>query len=240
MSRQVQTPFCSVCFKAGRPDFNTHYVRAVAADPNSKVTCPYILGSVCKYCRETGHWISRCPILAKKGTQSGGGRTPDYKDVFAAPVVNRGVKTDSRPSEGPALRWAKQVQTLYEVYCEDHETMTPPITPPGSPSLSSLPSLPSLSCSTTFLPCSPPGSPPLQSVKKGVPLKKALVTRQNARPSNQSDHVEGLMKVGGGFAALVMESDEEEEEEGEEPPGPTIIPTRQNACSWADSDSDDE
>ena len=52
--------FCAVCSSAGRPDFDTHYVRADKFDRNSAITCPYLLSIQCRTCGENGHTASYC------------------------------------------------------------------------------------------------------------------------------------------------------------------------------------
>ena len=57
--------FCSMCYKAGRAGFNTHFVRE-SADPKSKVTCPFLLALECRYCKNAGHTKNYCPVLKAK------------------------------------------------------------------------------------------------------------------------------------------------------------------------------
>ena len=53
---------CNMCVKANREDFNTHSVR----DSTGKVTCPYLLSIICRYCKTSGHTVSYCPVLKLK------------------------------------------------------------------------------------------------------------------------------------------------------------------------------
>lgn len=55
-----QAKFCAVCHAAGRPDYDTHYVRADKFDRSSAITCPYLLSIECRICGETGHTSSYC------------------------------------------------------------------------------------------------------------------------------------------------------------------------------------
>jgi len=55
-----QAKFCAVCHAAGRPDYETHYVRADKFDRSSAITCPYLLSIECRICGETGHTSSYC------------------------------------------------------------------------------------------------------------------------------------------------------------------------------------
>ena len=53
---------CTMCVKAKRDDFNTHSIR----DSTGKVTCPYLLSIICRYCKTSGHTVSYCPVLKEK------------------------------------------------------------------------------------------------------------------------------------------------------------------------------
>ena len=65
--QRMSKPFCKVCFQAGFPPerYNSHYVRENPS-PTSRVVCPTLLSLKCNYCKNTGHTISHCPILAEK------------------------------------------------------------------------------------------------------------------------------------------------------------------------------
>jgi hypothetical protein len=52
--------FCAVCNAAGRPDYNTHFVRADKFDRNSAITCPYLQSIQCRICGGKGHTASYC------------------------------------------------------------------------------------------------------------------------------------------------------------------------------------
>ena len=56
-----KTPFCNMCFKAGKPasEYKSHRLYNKA----SVVVCPYLLSIECRYCHEKGHTKSHCPIL---------------------------------------------------------------------------------------------------------------------------------------------------------------------------------
>lgn len=67
MSSSKKTPFCGVCYKAGKPkDVYTNHWTRESPDPKSKVTCPTILNTVCKYCKEKGHTMKYCRMLNNK------------------------------------------------------------------------------------------------------------------------------------------------------------------------------
>ena len=55
-----QAKFCAVCHAAGRPEYDTHYVRADKFDRSSAITCPYLRSIECRICGETGHTSRYC------------------------------------------------------------------------------------------------------------------------------------------------------------------------------------
>lgn len=63
MNAQRNTTYrCKVCFDAGKPDtlYNSHFVRATP-NKNSRVVCPTLLSTICRYCHKEGHTYSHCP-----------------------------------------------------------------------------------------------------------------------------------------------------------------------------------
>ncbi len=65
--------FCKVCHDAGKPesDYTSHHVRSLPdRQGNTKVTCPTLLNTECRYCYELGHTAKFCPaIAARKKTE---------------------------------------------------------------------------------------------------------------------------------------------------------------------------
>ena len=68
--------FCAVCSSAGRPDYNTHFVRADKFDRNSAITCPYLLSIQCRICGGNGHTASYCKFQSQSQQQSRPQRLP--------------------------------------------------------------------------------------------------------------------------------------------------------------------
>ena len=66
--------FCSMCSKAGRVGFDTHFVRA-SREPYAAITCPFLLAIECRYCKKSGHTKNYCPMLNEKITDSTKGKT---------------------------------------------------------------------------------------------------------------------------------------------------------------------
>jgi len=60
-------PFCKVCFDAGKPesDYTSHHVRSLPdRTGNTKILCPTLLNTECRYCSGVGHTTKFCPTLA--------------------------------------------------------------------------------------------------------------------------------------------------------------------------------
>lgn len=66
-SSKARTPYCGVCFKAKQPAsvYNSHWTR-MNPNPRSPITCPFILQTICNYCKNKGHSAKHCPVAAKK------------------------------------------------------------------------------------------------------------------------------------------------------------------------------
>ena len=108
-TQQVK-PFCKVCFDSGKPEslYNSHFVR-VSRDPTSRVTCPTLLNTECRYCSAVGHTVSKCPKLGR----SGGGET-----VYCRPVVAKPV-----PST-PTSVWSEEDDVDADTDTDDTATMS--------------------------------------------------------------------------------------------------------------------
>lgn len=62
-------PYCKVCHDAGKPEseYTNHYVRSLPdRQGNTKVTCPTLLNTECRYCYELGHTAKFCPVIAAR------------------------------------------------------------------------------------------------------------------------------------------------------------------------------
>ena len=61
----MKSPFCKVCYDTGKHEtlYTSHYVNDV---PGKKgvVVCPTLLALECRYCKKTGHTVSRCPMIS--------------------------------------------------------------------------------------------------------------------------------------------------------------------------------
>ncbi len=59
--RKKGTPYCKVCFDAGKPEteYTSHYLRS-APGPDGKLVCPTLLNQSCLTCGQRGHTSSYC------------------------------------------------------------------------------------------------------------------------------------------------------------------------------------
>ena len=87
------TPYCSVCFAAGKKvaEYTSHYVRDARG---GKTICPTILSQQCNYCKKPGHTPSCCPALAGKYVKN-------YKPT-SAPAPTRTEVPVPTPAPTPA------------------------------------------------------------------------------------------------------------------------------------------
>lgn len=66
----MKKPFCKVCYDTGKPAeiYNNHFVKDIPG-PKGVVICPTLLSLECRYCKQKGHTVSKCPIIAEKRSQ---------------------------------------------------------------------------------------------------------------------------------------------------------------------------
>jgi hypothetical protein len=66
-------PFCKVCHDAGKTEseYTSHFVRSLPdMNGKTKVTCPILAATECRYCYEFGHTTKFCPILEENAKRS--------------------------------------------------------------------------------------------------------------------------------------------------------------------------
>ena len=59
-------PFCKVCHDAGKTEaeYTSHFVRSLPDfNGNTKVTCPILAATECRYCYKLGHTTKFCPVI---------------------------------------------------------------------------------------------------------------------------------------------------------------------------------
>lgn len=72
-SNANKKPFCKVCHDAGKSEaeYTSHFVRS-RPDKNgkTKVTCPILAATECRYCYQLGHTTKFCPVLEENEKRS--------------------------------------------------------------------------------------------------------------------------------------------------------------------------
>jgi hypothetical protein len=65
-SASSKKPFCKVCQDAGKTEaeYTSHFVRSRPdMNGNTKVTCPVLAATECRYCYKLGHTTKFCPVI---------------------------------------------------------------------------------------------------------------------------------------------------------------------------------
>jgi hypothetical protein len=65
----IKKQFCKVCFDAGKDEtlYSNHYVKSKQDhNGNSKITCPTLLNTECRYCYKLGHTAKFCQAILNK------------------------------------------------------------------------------------------------------------------------------------------------------------------------------
>jgi len=66
-------PFCKVCHDAGKTEseYTSHFVRSLPdMNGKTKITCPILAVTECRYCYELGHTTKFCPVLEENNKRS--------------------------------------------------------------------------------------------------------------------------------------------------------------------------
>jgi hypothetical protein len=69
----AKKPFCKVCHDAGKTEaeYTSHFVRSLPDfNGNTKVTCPILAATECRYCYNLGHTTKFCPILEENNKKA--------------------------------------------------------------------------------------------------------------------------------------------------------------------------
>ena len=194
-----QAKFCAVCHAAGRPGYDTHYVRADKFDRSSAITCPYLLSIECRICGETGHTSSYC-----KAAASSTAAPPPSAPVASLARVRLPPISSSSSSYSSSSHSSKQIPrivfpALEKEQKEQFAAGFPELTSRKRQSAqSTLSSLPPLSFISRFR-----NDEPL--LRRGPP--EASPVHSPAAPSNKIVY----NKRGNAFADLASSSSGEEE-----------------------------
>lgn len=193
-----QAKFCAVCHAAGRPGYDTHYVRADKFDRSSAITCPYLLSIECRICGESGHTSSYCKASSNSSSTAAADAPPvaSLARVRLPPISSSSSSSYSQHSSKqiprivfPALEKEKK---------EQFAAAFPELTSRKRQSSQSTQSLPPLS----FVPRFQNDEPLL---RRGPP--EASPVHSPAAPSNKIVY----NKRGNAFADLASSSSGEEE-----------------------------
>ena len=66
-------PFCKVCHDAGKTEaeYTSHFVRSLPDfNGNTKVTCPILAATECRYCYKLGHTTKFCPVIEENNKRA--------------------------------------------------------------------------------------------------------------------------------------------------------------------------
>lgn len=99
-------PGCPHCRNLGLP--HEHWLRE-SPEPNSKVVCPVLLATECRYCKEYGHTVSGCP--KKKLANSSSMRsnaTASNAPVFAVAHLSNGSDYVAKVLTAEEIRSAEE------------------------------------------------------------------------------------------------------------------------------------
>ena len=69
----VKKPFCKVCHDAGKTEaeYTSHFVRSLPDfNGNTKVTCPVLAATECRYCYKMGHTTKFCPVIEENNKRA--------------------------------------------------------------------------------------------------------------------------------------------------------------------------
>ena len=127
--------FCKVCYDAGKPKevFTSHFLRE-SADPKSKIVCPTLLETVCKFCKEKGHTPKHCEKL-KMRNKRGNRHRDNHHHHHHRHQHNQNCHHDQRPPKHDRTPTHKRPLPLKNRYEEEFEataTMFPSLSPDGS------------------------------------------------------------------------------------------------------------
>jgi hypothetical protein len=189
-----ETKFCAVCHAAGRPGYDTHFVRADKFDRSSAITCPYLMSIQCRNCGGTGHTASYCKASRASSIAAPAPHPhPTSLARVRLPPISSSSYSSSYSKQPPRIVFPglekEQKERDFPQLVSNRKTQS---------SLPSLPSLP-LSFVSIFR-----NDEPL--LKRGPP--EASPVHSPAAPSNKVIY----NKRGNAFADLASSSDDEENE----------------------------
>lgn len=103
-------PFCKVCQDAGKPEseYTSHYVRSLPDhNGNTKVICPTLNNTECRYCYKLGHTTKFCPVIAEN--------------------AKRGKRDDTRKQQPIEKVTQKKSNTAFDLLSIDSDNEESPV-----------------------------------------------------------------------------------------------------------------
>jgi hypothetical protein len=164
MSRNNSTKFqkfCKVCQDAGKPEseYRSHFIRETR-DPNSRVVCPTLLATECRYCFKKGHTIKFCNAIKQNNTNTNYTRnnTNINKNMEKPVNKNTNITTNKKMTNAFTCLDDDSDDEQFPQLCAPSNKVNNYIVPIASQKL--------------FTPHSPTTSPPPHSLVKFAPLDK--------------------------------------------------------------------
>jgi len=96
MSKQANKPFCKVCKDAGKSesDYTSHWVRTLPdRSGKTKITCPTLLSTECRYCFCMGHTAKFCPVIKENDKKKKREDIQEKKEVITKKVITKKTPT---------------------------------------------------------------------------------------------------------------------------------------------------
>lgn len=147
MMSSKKQPFCGVCYKAGKAKdvYTSHWTRETP-DSKSKITCPTIMNTVCKYCKEKGHTMKYCKMLIdKKSRDEEDNKEGDKKEKDAdsdndgyVKVLPATTKTWASVAKGTITTPVRRLSLVHPdemIINEDNGKLNEPVKKPDVPAI---------------------------------------------------------------------------------------------------------
>jgi len=201
-----ESKFCAVCHAAGRPGYDTHFVRADKFDRSSAITCPYLLSIECRKCGGTGHTASYCTTASRASSTAVAAPHPTSLACVRLPPISSSSHYSSSKHQPPRIVFPALEKEQKEIEYPQLPTN------PNNRKTQSTTTLPPLPLPLSFSrfrnnePLLKRGPPDAASAAEASPVHSPAATA--AAPSNKIVY----NKRGNAFADLASSDDEDEQE----------------------------
>lgn len=90
------TPFCKVCFEAGKsePEYTSHFVKSDISAAGV-VVCPLLKNTECRYCHTSGHTVKYCSVLKERELTLKHNKRSMKRNHVSAAAVNSQTMSNS-------------------------------------------------------------------------------------------------------------------------------------------------